>query len=236
MLKYCLNKCTDKSESFLSDLSMGGRGRGRGSGPGTTVRAVAQALGIARNDMASFTNQRTVEDPPDYPTVQRALIPLELSNELQYISELKLELINRFQESPFYLDNVQVKDIRRYTDKYNEVHRERLEPDFTRLPEELCWRREKATLSSAKRRRIEDTIEIIQQKLVNLERAEQQDENEEEVEDEEGSENSEEAPGSNVPSDEDFGEEDNDYCATYFDNGEGYGDVGSDDNMDGEEY
>ncbi|EYC19683.1 hypothetical protein Y032_0023g664 [Ancylostoma ceylanicum] len=215
---------------------MGGRGRGRGSGPGTTVRAVAQALGIARNDMATYTNQRTVEDPPDYPIVQRALIPLELSNELQYLSELKLELINRFQESPFYLDNVQVKDIRRYTDKYNEVHREVLEPDFSRLPDELCWRNKKDQPSSAKRRKVEDTTEIIQQRLKTLEQAEQQNENEEEVEDEEGSEKSEEAPGSNVPSDEDFGEEDNDYCTTYFDNGEGYGDVGSDDNMDGEEY
>ncbi|KHJ98700.1 hypothetical protein OESDEN_01320 [Oesophagostomum dentatum] len=68
-----------------------------------------------------------------------------------------------------------------------------------------------------------------------LEQAEQQNENEEEVEDEEGSEKSEEPPGSNVPSEDDF-EEDNDYCATYFDNGEGYGDAGSDDNMDGEEY
>ncbi|EPB67291.1 hypothetical protein ANCCEY_13619 [Ancylostoma ceylanicum] len=223
---------------------MGGRGRGRGSGPGTTVRAVAQALGIARNDMATYTNQRTVEDPPDYP----------------YLSELKLELINRFQESPFYLDNVQVKDIRRYTDKYNEVHREVLEPavkaseinladlandfkltmlshsDFSRLPDELCWRNKKDQPSSAKRRKVEDTTEIIQQRLKTLEQAEQQNENEEEVEDEEGSEKSEEAPGSNVPSDEDFGEEDNDYCTTYFDNGEGYGDVGSDDNMDGEEY
>uniref|UniRef100_A0A0K0D089 AAA_9 domain-containing protein n=1 Tax=Angiostrongylus cantonensis TaxID=6313 RepID=A0A0K0D089_ANGCA len=61
-------------------------------------------------------------------TIQRALIPLELSNELQYMSELKLELVNRFQESPFFLDNIQVKDIRRYTDKYNEIQRERLEP------------------------------------------------------------------------------------------------------------
>ncbi|PIO55936.1 hypothetical protein TELCIR_22674 [Teladorsagia circumcincta] len=110
---------------------MGGRGRGRGAGPGTTVRAVAHALGITRQDMATYTNQRTVEDPPDYPTVQRALIPLELTNELQYISELKLELINRFQESPFYLDNVQVRDIRRYTDKYNEIHREKLEPGWS---------------------------------------------------------------------------------------------------------
>ncbi|CAJ0595063.1 unnamed protein product [Cylicocyclus nassatus] len=217
---------------------MGGRGRGRGGGPGTTIRAVAQALGIARNDMAVYAQQRTVEDPPDYPTVQRALIPLELSNELQYISELKLELINRFQESPFYLDNVQVKDIRRYTDKYNEVQRERLEPDFSRLPEELCWRHEKVQTPKAKKRRIEDATEVIQQKLMRLEQAEQQDGvNEEEIEDEEDSEKSEaEAPGSNVPSDDDFGEEDNDYCANYFDNGEGYGDAGSDDNMDGEEY
>ncbi|VDM70810.1 unnamed protein product, partial [Strongylus vulgaris] len=180
---------------------MGGRGRGRGGGPGTTIRAVAQALGIARNDMAIYANQRTVEDPPDYPVCHQ------------------LDIIIKFQESPFYLDNVQIKDIRRYTDKYNEVQRERLEPDFARLPEELCWRNEKARVPSAKKRKMEDTTEVIQQKLMRLEQAEQQDGvNEEEIEDEEGSEKSEaEAPGSNVPSDDDFGEEDNDYCANYFD-------------------
>ncbi|VDL76753.1 unnamed protein product [Nippostrongylus brasiliensis] len=216
---------------------MGGRGRGRGSGPGTTARAVAQALGIARHDMASYANQRTIEDPPDYPVVQRALIPLDLTNELQYVSDLKIELINRFQESPFFLDNVQVRDIRRYTDKYNEIHREKLDPDFSRLPEELCWRQERGAASDAKRRKLgTDTVDV-QQKLLRLEQVEQTEENNEENEEEEenGSENSEEAPGSAVVSEDDL-EEDNDYCANYFDNGEGYGDLGSDDNMDGEEF
>nr|CDJ84592.1 Protein Y47G6A.9 [Haemonchus contortus] len=216
---------------------MGGRGRGRGAGPGTTVRAVAHALGIARQDMAAYTAQRTIEDPPDYPTVQRALIPLELTNELQYISELKLELINRFQESPFFLDNVQVRDIRRYTDKYNEIHREKLEPDFSRLPEELCWRRERVEAPVAKKRKmIDESTEVVQQKLMRLEQAEQNEDIVEEVEDEdEGSEDSREQPGSAVQSEDDL-EEENDYCANYFDNGEGYGDLGSDDNMDGDEY
>lgn len=220
-------------------LRMGGRGRGRGSGPGTTARAVAQALGIARHDMATYANQRTIEDPPDYPVVQRALIPLDLTNELQYISDLKIELINRFQESPFFLDNVQVRDIRRYTDKYNEIQRERLEPDFSRLPDELCWRHERAEPSATKKRKVvEDTTEAVQQKLLRLEQAEQGEQNTEEVEedDEDASEASEEARGSVAASDDDFAEEDNDYCANYFDNGEGYGDLGSDDNIDGEEF
>ncbi|VDM60956.1 unnamed protein product [Angiostrongylus costaricensis] len=104
---------------------MGGRSRGKVLGPGVAVRAIANALGIERNDIVAYMKQRVIVDPPDYP---RALIPLELSNELQYMSELKLELVNRFQESPFFLDNIQVRDIRRYTDKYNEIQRERLEP------------------------------------------------------------------------------------------------------------
>lgn len=54
--------------------------------------------------------------------------------------------------------------------------------------------------------------------------------------DEDASEASEEARGSVAASDDDFAEEDNDYCANYFDNGEGYGDLGSDDNIDGEEF
>lgn len=55
-------------------------------------------------------------------------------------------------------------------------------PDFSRLPDELCWRRKKDQPSQAKRRKIEDTTEIIQQRLKTLEQAEQQNENEEEVE------------------------------------------------------
>ncbi|KAJ1355472.1 hypothetical protein KIN20_012900 [Parelaphostrongylus tenuis] len=216
---------------------MRGRGRGKISGPGVTVRAIANALGIPRNDIAAYANQRVIVDPPDYPTVQRALVPLELSNELQYMSELKLELVNRFQESPFFLDNVQVKDIRRYTDKYNEIQRERLEPDFSRIPEELCWRHERVQSSVAKKKKMDvDTTEAIAQKLMKLEQAEKQGDITDEVEEENGSEDSEEAPGSNLMSDEDYAEEDNDYCETYFDNGEGYGDVGSDDNLDGEEF
>lgn len=35
-----------------------------------------------------------------------------------------------------------------------------------------------------------------------------------------------------VPSDDDYQEEDNDYIQSYFDNGENYGEVGSDDNLD----
>ncbi|KAK6043780.1 hypothetical protein COOONC_18715 [Cooperia oncophora] len=114
----------------------------------------------------------------------------------------------------------------------------RLEPDFLRLPEELCWRHERVEASAAKKRKvIDDSAEAVQQKLLRLEQAEQGEDNVEEVEDEEdGSEGSQEHPGSAVASDDDFGEEDNDYCANYFDNGEGYGDLGSDDNMDGEEY
>uniref|UniRef100_A0A1I7X0I4 XPGN domain-containing protein n=1 Tax=Heterorhabditis bacteriophora TaxID=37862 RepID=A0A1I7X0I4_HETBA len=104
-------------------------GRGRGGGTGSTVRAVANALGIARHEMATYSQHKPFEAPALYPIVQRALIPLELSNELQYIAELKLEMVNRFNESPYYLDHKETLDIRRYTDKYNQVHREKLHPD-----------------------------------------------------------------------------------------------------------
>ncbi|VDM60955.1 unnamed protein product [Angiostrongylus costaricensis] len=107
--------------------------------------------------------------------------------------------------------------------------------DFSRLPMELCWRHERTECSMLKKRKVNcDTTEIIEQKLMKLEQAEKRDDITDE--DEDGSEDSEEAPGSNLMSDEDFAEEDNDYCDTYFDNGEGYGDVGSDDNLGGEDY
>lgn len=51
-----------------------------------------------------------------------------------------------------------------------------------------------------------------------------------------GSEKSAAEEEENPLSDDDNAEEDNDYISNYFDNGEGYGDGGSDDNMDGDEY
>ncbi|KJH53540.1 XPG protein [Dictyocaulus viviparus] len=205
---------------------MGGRGRGKKTSTGTAAHAIAHALGINKNEIIAYANQRTIEDPADFPVVHRALIPLELSNELQYISELKLELVNRFNESPFFLDNIQVRDIRRYTDKYNEIQREKLDLDFSLLPEELCWRSEQVVNPPTKKSKVDcESSEVIQQKLMRLEQAEKQDDSVNEVEDESGSDDSEEPQGSVCASDDDF-EEDNDYCATYFDNGEGYGDLG----------
>jgi hypothetical protein len=61
--------------------------------------------------------------------LMRRPLPLGESDELKYMAELREELIGRFHESPFYLQSKSTgDDIRRYTDKYRIVAKERWNP------------------------------------------------------------------------------------------------------------
>lgn len=57
------------------------------------------------------------------------VLPLEKTDELQYMAELRQELLTRFHESSFYFDvKEQNSEFRRYTDKYRETEKEELRP------------------------------------------------------------------------------------------------------------
>ncbi|MFH4982117.1 hypothetical protein AB6A40_008826 [Gnathostoma spinigerum] len=217
-------------------MSKGGRVPSSGSG----VRAVANALGIARHEMNAFTKIIT-EAPQLYPAVTKTILPLSNSDELQYMAELRQEVLNRFRESAFYLEQPEViGDIRRYTDKYRSIEKEKFEPDWSRLPSELYWRPSKQPKETAKKRKrtYADGNANVEEKLAELEKKEnkgvtenedhEDEEEEEDSEREERNENDDQEP----LSDDDYLEEDNDYIHNYFDNGEDYGDAGSDDNLD----
>ncbi|CAB3408029.1 unnamed protein product [Caenorhabditis bovis] len=223
---------------------MGGRGRGGGAA-GTTMRNVANALGIARHEMSRMAQQQQkLEPPPLYPKVQRDPIPLEMTSDMVYVSRLKMELDQRLRDSPYFIEAEKKNDVKRYLDKYSIVKREKLELDMSCMPAELSWRRNpmKKSEPSAKRRKIDNSDDtVIREKLTKLEEKEGQineddDEEKRNDDDDDGSEKSAVDDAENALSDDDYQEEDNDYISNYFDNGEGYGDAGSDDNMDGDEY
>ncbi|CAD6186321.1 unnamed protein product [Caenorhabditis auriculariae] len=221
---------------------MGGRGRG-GGGAGNAVRSVASALGIPRHEMGQYGHLKSVEPPPLYPNLQRGPLPFDMTADLIYVSNLRVELEQRFRESPYYLEKEEPRDIKRYTDKYSVVKRGKLQIDMSRLPVELAWRREtKVEKPAAKRRKedVESVDDVIDKKLRKLEELEKREKHAEN--DEDGDEKEEEDEKSEKSdteeqetlSEEDYAEEDNDYISNYFDNGEG--DVGSDDNLGEDDY
>lgn len=59
----------------------------------------------------------------------RKPLPLRLTDDLRYMADVKQELINRFHESPFYLQPSSANnDIQRYTDKYRAIEKEKWTP------------------------------------------------------------------------------------------------------------
>uniref|UniRef100_A0A1I7TKE2 DNA-directed RNA polymerase III subunit n=1 Tax=Caenorhabditis tropicalis TaxID=1561998 RepID=A0A1I7TKE2_9PELO len=219
-------------------------GKGKGGGSSNTMRNVANALGIARYDMAKMMSQQTIEPPELYPKVQRNPVPLEMTTDLLYVSRLKVELDQRMRDSQFFIEAEKEDEIKRYLDKYSVIKREKLDINMSHMPSELVWRRTTSNASSrsgAKRRKLANDDSIIKEKLNKLEEKEgknNEDDDDEKPEKDNDSESEKSAAEEeeNPLSDDDNQEEDNDYISNYFDNGEGYGDGGSDDNMDGDDF
>ncbi|VDK45041.1 unnamed protein product [Anisakis simplex] len=227
-------------------MSRGGRGGGRAAAT-AGVRAVASALGIARHEMNAFTTIVT-EPPPLFPPLSNLPSRVKMNDEEQYQVELKQELMARFHESAFYMETETKKsDVRRYTDKYRNIEREKFKPNWNRLPKELRPKKRSSekhaeAVKKKKKKKFNEFDKIgLEEKFKALEKKEvenvegDEDGNAEEHDDDDGqSENEErnENEEQEVPSDDDYLEEDNDYVHSYFDNGENYGDMGSDDNID----
>ncbi|CCD72554.2 DNA-directed RNA polymerase III subunit [Caenorhabditis elegans] len=218
-------------------------GRGRGGGSSNTMRSVANALGIARYDMAKMMSQQKNEPPQLYPKVQHDPVPLEMTTDMLYVSRLKVELDQRMRDSQFFIEAEKDDEIKRYLDKYSNIKREKLSIDMSHMPNELIWRRasSKSKESLAKRRKVANDDSMIKEKLKKLEEKEAQnkddDDDDEKADNDKdsGSEKSAAEEEENPLSDDDNQEEDNDYISAYFDNGEGYGDGGSDDNLDADD-
>ncbi|GMS85152.1 hypothetical protein PENTCL1PPCAC_7327, partial [Pristionchus entomophagus] len=132
-------------------------------------RQVANALGIAQHEMAAFMRQKASELPQRFPAIQRSLLPIEMTTDRMYMADVKAELRARFMESSFNVDeDTERVDIRRYTDKYKIVQKERFVLDVDRVPEELIDKKDLKPRKE-KRKMEEGDEEEIKKKLMRLE-------------------------------------------------------------------
>ncbi|CAJ0956649.1 unnamed protein product, partial [Mesorhabditis belari] len=210
----------------------------RGGGGSAAVRAVASALGINRHEMSNYIQPARSEPPPLFPPLTRSVLPAEECDRQKYMVATKDDLLKfGFRDSPYFLEEKKIGgDVKRYTDKYRETNRTKLQPDWSRIPEELCWQKKNLEQNPSKKRKLDDAMgELVNEKLKRLEenaaeKDEEPEEKQEETSDVEDEEEKERV-GDEAVSDDDYLEEDNDYATGYFDNGEGYG-AGSDDDLD----
>ncbi|KAI6178752.1 Flap endonuclease 1 [Aphelenchoides besseyi] len=202
-------------------MSRGGRG---GSTSTTGVRAIANVLGIARQDVGAFM-QFKKDPPPTYPPLNRSIVPMNETPELKSTTDVKLELLKQFRESSHY---IMKRGQKRYQ-QYSSRCQKELETDFLRIPNELNWKGGKNVAKDrpAKRRKLDDSMVAARlEKLEAAEKVEPEVEvDNEEVDEPEENDGEKKAEGNESPeefSDDDYLEEDNDYAQNYFDNGEGY--------------
>lgn len=232
-------------------MSRGGGGSRGGSAAASGVRAIANVLGISRQEIGQFTAAPQVRNEPIplYPPLARDPLPLEESKELTFMTDTKQEFLHRFRESPFYHKRTGKRDVRRYTDKYKLLDKEPFEPYWERLPAELNWKAGKKSAdifadqrNAAKRARLDENILLERlgqrEKQTEIkEEADKEDETRREDHDEED-EGDEGAIKPPRPTNEDeeeveYSDEDylleggNDYVDSYFDGGDDFEEEGN---------
>uniref|UniRef100_A0A1I7ZDP1 DNA-directed RNA polymerase III subunit n=1 Tax=Steinernema glaseri TaxID=37863 RepID=A0A1I7ZDP1_9BILA len=202
----------------------------------TGVRAIASALGIARHEIGAFTKIKK-EAPQLYPPFNATVhVPKSERDNYDFLSKVHREIRTKYKELETYDPDAVKNDVKHFTDDYKKVKIADTPVTFyfNRMPAELNFEKKQRELRAKKRKMIDE--ESVARKLQELEEKERKavvvlnegesDDNEEE-EDTRRVEDDEEQL-----SDEDYQEEDNDYIQSYFDNGEGYGEGMSDDNLD----
>uniref|UniRef100_A0A914HS45 Elongator complex protein 3 n=1 Tax=Globodera rostochiensis TaxID=31243 RepID=A0A914HS45_GLORO len=219
-------------------FKMSRRGGFGGATAATGVRAIANVLGISRQEVSQYTHEQIKNEPlPLYPPLAKDPLPLEDSKELAFMTDAKLEFLHRFRESPFYQRRTGKRDVRRYTDKYRLMDKEPFEPHWTRLPSEINWRAKSGTSGrrpSAKRARMDENqlLERLgQREAKGLDKDKEGDEEgaHGKAEDDDDEENATTRPRPLNEDEEEanYSDEDylmegaNDYVDTYFDDGEG---------------
>lgn len=188
----------------------------------------AEVLGLGRGDALP---PPTSQPPPLFPPLEFRPVPLPTGDEWDYMLLLKQEFRGTMRDSPYYIKpQDKKKDIERYSDKYrmanNSDNTIGWMPDWKRLPKELRIRVKKPgdvtarvgmkpNLQAAKTVSKKD-VEVVTQRLAELEQKETEAASGDENEEEEGEEEVDEEEYY----DEEDQEEGTDYIVSYFDNGE----------------
>ncbi|KAI8040977.1 DNA-directed RNA polymerase III subunit RPC7 [Drosophila gunungcola] len=205
-------------------------GRGRGGKTGTLTAEQMAMLGCTK-DLPVQT-----APPPTFPPVLNRPTTIETTATQNYQLLWKEDFLNRMRDSPYYIvsasqetQNLEHKDWREKAIKSLKL---KTQPEFNykAMPQELnisSRKRRGADIRPkllAKKTNIEDRLKVLEQKELKSGGNEQDD-----IKQESDSEQEEEQDDPEAAMDDEM-DEDNDYGATYFDNGEAFND--EDDNLD----
>ncbi|XP_017111738.1 DNA-directed RNA polymerase III subunit RPC7 [Drosophila elegans] len=205
-------------------------GRGRGGKTGTLTAEQMAMLGCTK-DLPVQT-----APPPTFPPVLNRPTTIETTATQNYQLLWKEDFLNRMRDSPYYIvsasqetQNLEHKDWREKAMKHLKL---KTQPEFNykAMPQELnisSRKRRGADIRPkllAKKTNIEDRLKVLEQKELKSGGNEQ-----DEIKQESDSEQEEEQDDPEAAMDDEM-DEDNDYGATYFDNGEAFND--EDDNLD----
>ncbi|KAI7790668.1 DNA-directed RNA polymerase III subunit RPC7 isoform X1 [Triplophysa rosa] len=197
-----------------------------------------EALGITRGSMPEAQRGPT----PLFPQIEYKPGPLKAGEDEDYMRALKQEMRGRMKDLPFNIKPHSGKsDVERYKDKYTreikKIEDGNWTPDWNRLPKELKPQRniikKKMDFKKFKEMSKKDKEDMLS-KLDELDkRGDGKSDEEDEAKGEKKGDGEEEEIEGNFEEEE--LEEDNDYIANYFEDGDDFG-AGSDDNMDEATY
>ncbi|XP_065110007.1 DNA-directed RNA polymerase III subunit RPC7 [Paramisgurnus dabryanus] len=198
-----------------------------------------EALGITRGSMPEAQKGPS----PIFPQMEYKPGPLKAGEDEDYIRALKQEMRGRMKDLPFNVKPHEGKsNVERYKEKYakeiKKIEDSDWTPDWNRLPKELKPQRKimKKKTDSKKVLSNKDKEDVLT-KLDELEKKGdvKSDEEDDAKVDKKGEDEEEEGEELEGDLDEEELEEENDYIASYFEDGDDYG-AGSDENMDEATY
>ncbi|XP_078071545.1 DNA-directed RNA polymerase III subunit RPC7 [Mustelus asterias] len=218
----------------------GGRGRGRGQ-----FTFNIEAIGFSRGEVLPETRCQPL---PLFPPTEFKPVPLNTGEDVNYLLALKQELRGASKKLPYYIESaIAKKDVERYAHKYQEKDCSKdWTPDWRRLPRELKPRIKKfkkpknstkvplVSKMKAPKAVVKKLNEDVIQTLEVLEKKDAENKSDEETEEKEKEKSDEEGEAVDEEYNEEECEEENDYIASYFEDGDDYG--VSDDNMDEATY
>ncbi|XP_072372362.1 DNA-directed RNA polymerase III subunit RPC7 isoform X5 [Scyliorhinus torazame] len=198
----------------------GGRGRGRGQ-----FTFNIEAIGFSRGEVLPDTGCQPL---PLFPPTEFKPVPLNTGEDVNYILALKQELRGASKKLPYYIESaIAKKDWRRLPRELKPRVKKLKKPKTSmKVPLVSKMKKPKAVVNKSN----EDVI----QKLEVLEKKDTENKSDEETEEKEKGKSDEEEEAVDEEYNEEECEEENDYIASYFEDGDDYG--VSDDNIDEATY
>ncbi|XP_032850693.1 DNA-directed RNA polymerase III subunit RPC7 isoform X3 [Tyto alba] len=195
---------------------MAGRGRGRAVFT-FNIEAIGFAKGAALPDSVS-------EAPPLYPSTENKPVPLKAGEDEDYMLAVKQEFRGTLKTMPYFLTVEHHEVIERYRKKYQDSEKK-----------DASWSPAGTKPKKAKISKPKSNLDVLK-KIEELEEKDNEDKkSEDEKEETKDKEDEDDEKGEESEEDDEEHEEENDYIASYFEDGDDF-DAASDDNMDEATY